>query len=197
MLLRKAVYPYEYLDSWERFNETTLPNKKAFYSKLYLEDITDKDYLHAQKAFEKLKLKILGEDHDIYVQSDKLLLADAFKNFRNKCSELHELDPSHFLTAPGLAWEACLKNTEVKLELLTDNDILMMIEKGIGGEICHTLYKYAKENNKYMKYYSKNFELSYLVYLDAKKLYGWAMFQNLPVDGFIWKIMYLNLMKSS
>ena len=84
LLLRKGIYPYEYIDSWERFNETTLPNKKAFYSKLYLEDITDEDYIHARKVFEELKLKNLGKYHDLYVQSNILLFADVFENFRNK-----------------------------------------------------------------------------------------------------------------
>ena len=96
LLLRKGVYPYEYMDSWERFNETSLPDKKAFYSELNLEDITDKDYAHAQKVFKELKLKNLGDYHDLYVQSDTLLLADVFENFRNKCIEIYELDPAHF-----------------------------------------------------------------------------------------------------
>ena len=130
-LLRKGVYPYEYMDSWERFAETLLPDKKAFYSELYLEDITDEDYTHAQKVFEELKLKNLGDYHDLYVQSDTLLLADVFENFRNKCIEIYELDPAHFLSAPGLAWQACLKKTGVELELLTDIDMLLMVEKGI------------------------------------------------------------------
>ena len=91
------------MDSWEKFNETTLPNKKAFYSKLYLQDITDEDYIHAQKVFQELKLKKLGEYHDLYAQSDTLLLADAFENFRNKCIEIYELDPAHFLSVTGSA----------------------------------------------------------------------------------------------
>ena len=98
LLLRKGVYPYEYMDSWERFNETTLPNKKAFYSRLY-QDITDEDYIHAQKVFEELKLKSFGEYHDLYVQSDTLLLADIFENFRNKFNEIYELNPAHFSCA--------------------------------------------------------------------------------------------------
>ena len=97
LLLRKGVYPYEYMDSWERFNETSLPDKKAFYSELNLEDITDKDYAHAQKVFEEFKLKNLGGDHDFYVQNDTLLLADVFENFRNTCIEIYELDLAHFL----------------------------------------------------------------------------------------------------
>ena len=112
LLLRKRVYPYEYMDSWERFNETSLPHKKAVYSELDLEDITDKDYAHAQKVFKELKLKNLGVHHDLYLQSDTLLLADVFENFRNKCIEIYELDSARFLSAPGLAWQACLKGQE-------------------------------------------------------------------------------------
>ena len=95
--------------SWERFDETSLPEKNVFYSELYLEDITDKDYGHAQKVFEEIKLKNLGNYHDLYLQSDTLLLADVFGNFRNKSIEIYELNPAHFLSAPGLAWQACLK----------------------------------------------------------------------------------------
>ena len=88
------------MDSWERFNETSLPDEKAFYSKLYLEDITDEDYAHAQKVFKVFKLKNLGDYHDLYLQSDTLLLVDVFENFRNKCIKLYELDPADFLSAP-------------------------------------------------------------------------------------------------
>ena len=119
--------------------------KKAFYSELYLEDITDKDYTHAQKVFEEFNLKNLGDYHDLYVQSDTLLLADVFENFRNKCIEIYELDPAHFLSAPGLAWQACLKKTGIRLELLTDIDMLLMVEKGARGGICHAIHRYAKE----------------------------------------------------
>ena len=160
--------------------------KKAFYSELNLEDVTDKDYAHAQKVFEELKLKNLGDYHNLYVQSDTLLLADVFENFRNKCIDIYELDPAHFLSAPGLAWQACFKKTEVKLELLTDIDMLLMVEKGIRDEICHAIYRYVKTNNKYMKNYDKNITSSYLMYLDANNLYGWAMSQKLPVNGFEW-----------
>ena len=129
MLLRKGISPYQYRDSWEKFNETTLSNKKAFDSKLNLEDITDKDYSHAQKVFEELKLKSLGDYHNFYVQSD----TDVFENFRNKCIEIHKLDPAYFLSAPRFAWQACLKKTEVELELLIKINILLMVEKGIRG----------------------------------------------------------------
>ena len=97
------------MDSWERFNETSLPDEKVFHSKLNLEDITDEDYAYAQKVWQVLEIKNLGEYHDLYVQSDTLLLADVFENFTNKCIKIYELDPAHFLSAPGIAWQACLK----------------------------------------------------------------------------------------
>ena len=131
MLLRKGVYPYEYMDSWEKFDENTLSPKEAFYSNLNLEDISDEDYAHAQKVWDVFEINNLGEYHDLYVQSDTLLLADVFENFRNMCLEIYELDPVYFVSAPGLAWQACLKKTGVKLELLTNYDMLLMVENGI------------------------------------------------------------------
>ena len=115
------------------------------------------------------------------------MLADVFEKSRNKYIEINELDPAHFLYAPELAWQACLKKTEVRLELLTDVDMLLMVEKGIIGGICHAIHRYAEANNKYMKNYDQNKELSYTQFLDANNFYGWAMSQKLPVDGFKWK----------
>ena len=162
------------MDSWEKFNEASLPNKESFYSELNKEGITDEDYVHAQKVWEVFKIKNLGKYHHLYVQSDTSLLADVFDNFRDRCINIYKLDPAHFLTAPGLAWQACLKKTKLKLELLTDNDMLMMVEKGIRGGMRNAIYRYATANNKYMKNYNKNIESSYLEYLDANNLYGWA-----------------------
>ena len=156
LLLRTGVYPYEYMDKWNRFNEESLPDKEYFYSELNKENITDEDYALAQKVWNMLNIKNLGEYHDLYVQSDTALLADVFENFRDKCIEIYALDPAHFLTAPGLAWQACLKKTEVELELLTDNDMLNLFEKGIRGGMCQASYRYVKANNKYMKNYDKN-----------------------------------------
>ena len=184
LLLIKAVYPYEYRDSWQKFDETSLPDKEAFFSNRHMEDITDVDYRHGKKVFKEFKLKHLGDYHDLYVQSDTLLLSDVFENFRNICIKVYELNPAHFLSAPGLAWQSCLKKTKIKLELLTDVDMLLMVEKGIRGGICHAIYRYAKANNKYMKNNNKYKEESFIQYLDANNLYGWGMSQKLPVSGF-------------
>ena len=104
LLLRKGVYPYEYMDNWERFDETSLPDEEPFYSSLNMENIDDIDYKHGNNVFKKFKFKNLGEYHDLYVQSDTLLLADVFENFRNMSIKVYELNPAHFLSLTGLAW---------------------------------------------------------------------------------------------
>ena len=186
LLLRKGVYPYEYMDNWSRFNEEELPDKSDFFSSLNMDEISDIDYRHAEKVFDKFCIKNLREYHDLYVHSDTLLLADVFENFRDTCIKVYGLDPAYFLSAPGLAWQACLRKTGVKLELLKDVDMLLMIEKGIRGGICHSIHRHAKANNKYMKDYDENKESSYIMYMDYNNLYGKAMSQKLTVDGFEW-----------
>ena len=186
MLLRKGVYPYVYIDEWDKFNEKVLPGKESFYSNLTLENISETDYAHANNVFKKFNINNLGEYHDLYVRSDTLLLADIFENFRQSCLENYELDPAHFVSLPGLAWQACLKKTNVELELLTDYDMLLMVEEGIRGGKCHAIQRYAKANNKYMKDYDRKKKSSYIQYLDVNNLYGKAMTEKLPVRGFGW-----------
>ena len=186
LLLRKGVYPYEYMDSWKKFEKESLPDKEYFYSELNKEHISDEDYARAHEVWNTSKIRNLGEYHDLYVQLDTALLADVLESFRDKCLEIYKLDPVYFLNAPGLTWRACLKKTQVKLELLTDNNMLMMFEKGIRGGMCQATYRYAKANNKCMKNYDKNKESSFLMYIDANNLYGWEMSKKLPVDGFKW-----------
>ena len=178
MLLRKGVYSV-------RFNETSLPPKKDFYSESALEDITNKNHEYAQKVFKEYCTDI-SDYHDFYVQTDTLLLSDVFEKFREDCIESYGLDSSYFYSEPGLAWQACLKKTGVKLELLTDIDMLLMNEKGIRGGMCQSTHRYAKGNNKYMKNYDEKIDSSYLTFLDPNNLYGWAMSQKLPVNGFMW-----------
>ena len=172
------------MDDWEKFSET--PEEEDFYSHLNMEDITDADYTHAKRVCKDFEIKNLAEYHDLYVQSNILLLADVFENFRNMYVKIYELDPAKFLSAPGLAWYAAVKKTKVKLDPLTDTDMLLMVEKCIRGGTCHPLYRYAKANNKYMADYDKSKESSYIQYWDANNLYGWAMLQKLPVNNFEW-----------
>ena len=123
---------------------------------------------------------------------DTFLLADVLEKFRDKCIEIYGLDSFHFYSVPGLAWQACLKKTDVRLELLTDYQMLLIIEEGIRGGMCESTHRYAKANNRYIKNYDKKIESSYLTYLDANNLYEWAMSQKLPVNGFMWYNEYLS-----
>ena len=136
--------------SWVKFKETQLPLKKAFHSKLNMSDISDENYEHAQRVWKEFDMKNLGEYHDLYLKTDVILLSNVFKASRNTCLKHYSLDPAHFYTSPGLAWQACLKKTGVKLELLTNPDMLLMFERRIRGGITQAVHRYAKANNKYM-----------------------------------------------
>ena len=133
---------------------------------------------------EHFNISNLGEYHDLYVKLDTALRTDVFENFRDKHMEIDKLDPAYFLSTPGLSWWACLKKTGVKLELLTNENMFLTYEEGIRGGICNKVHSYAEANNKYMKNYDKNKESSFLKYVDANNLYGWAMSKRLSVDGF-------------
>ena len=152
LLVRKGVYPYEYMDSLETLKETKLPLKEAFYSRLNDEDISDEDYEHAIKVWKTFGMKTLQDYHDLYNEADVLLLADVFENFRDICIKNYKLDPGHYYTAPGLAWDAALKVTKVELELLSDIDVLLMVEKGIRGGVSMISNRYGKANNKYIPF---------------------------------------------
>ena len=187
LVKRKGVYPYEYMDSLKRFKENKLPPKEAFYSRLTGEGISDEDLKHAEKVWKVFGMKTLQDYHDLYNVTDVLLLADVFENFRNVCMENYKLDPAHYFTAPGLAWDACLKITDVELELLSDIDMLLMIEKGIRGGVSMISNRHAKANNKYMGESFIDTMISiYIMYLDANNLYGWVMSKPLPTHGFEW-----------
>lgn len=186
LLLRKQVYPYEYFDDESKFEQQQLPPISAFYSTLSGEGISDEDYTHAQTVWKIFNIQNLGQYHDLYVLTDVLALADVFENFRDICLNYYGLDAAHFYTSPGLAWQAALKMTGVRLELLTDIDMHLFIEKGLRGGISMICHRYAKANNKYMPKYDPSQESSHLAYLDANNLYGWGMSQALPVEEFRW-----------
>ena len=187
MLLKKGVYPYEYMDSFERFHEAQLPEKEKFYSSLSGKGITDEEYGHAKKVWGTFGCRNLGDYHDLYVATDTLLLADMFENFRKVCLEKYGLDPAHYYSAPGLSWDALLKKTGVELELLTDLDMHLFIERGMRGGISMASKRYAKANNPRVEGYDPTQPTNYITYLDANNLYGWAMNLPLPKSGFHWK----------
>ena len=187
LIKRKGFYPYEYMNTEERFKETKLPPKKAFYSRLSGKGITKGDYKHALNVWNVFNMKTFLDYHELYNETDVLLLADVFENFRDLCLKIYGLDPTHYFTAPGLAWDACLKITKVELELLSDPDKLLMFERCIRGGISMISNRYGKANNKYMKRgFNINNLITFLMYLDANNLYGCAMSMKLPTHGFKW-----------
>ena len=186
LLKQKGFFPYDYMDSIEKLKDTKPPLKEAFYSKLTGKGINNYNYNHVLNVWKTFKMKTFKEYLELYNITDVLLLADVFENFRDICLKNYGLDPVYYYTAPGLAWDAMLKMTKINLELLSDVDKLLMIEKGIRGGISIISNRYGKANNKYMADFNKKEPSKYLMYLDANNLYGWAMSQKLPVHSFKW-----------
>ena len=185
LLKQKGVYCYEYTDNWDKYKETKLPTKEKFYSSLNDTNISDDDY-RALEIWDKFNCKNLGEYSDLYLKTDVCLLADVFENFRNTCLTYYKLDPTHYFSSPGLAWDAMLKMTKVKLDLITDIDMENMVQLGMRGGVSTINHRHEKANNRYMKTHEKDKEESYIMYLDANNLYGWAMSQKLPTGKFKW-----------
>ena len=187
ILKQKGFYPYEYMDSIEKFNDRKPPPQEAFYSKLSGRGISEKNYNHVWNVWNTFNMETLLEYHELYNITDVLLLADVFENFRDICLKIYGLDPVYYFTAPGLAWDACLKMTNIDLELLSDPNMLLMFEKGIRGGISIISNRYGEANNKYMgRGFNKNKPSKYLMYLDENNLYGCAMSMKLPTHGFKW-----------
>ena len=175
------------MTNWDKFKETKLPPREAFYSKLNMAGVREEDYEHANRVWKEFGLKDLGEYHDLYLKTDVILLANVFEAFRKVCLKKYGLDPTHFYTAPGLAWKACLKKTRIRLELLLNPDMLLMFKRGIRGGITQSVNRWAKANNPYMgSEFDPDEKTNYLQYLNANNLYGWAMSQPLPTRGFCW-----------
>ena len=186
LVKRKGVYPYDYMNCFERLAETSLPPIECWYSKLNDENISARDYAHSHKVWEQFDMHSLRDYHDLYQETDVLLLADVFEEFRDVCLKNYQLDPAWYYTSPGLAWDACLKMTKVILELLHDQDMLLMVEKGIRGGVSMISTRQGVANNKYMEEYDPSLPSKYITYLDANNLYGWAMSKKLPTHGFRW-----------
>ena len=181
LLTDKGVYPYDYMTDMTKFNDTQLPSKEAFYSKLTEEGIKDTEYERALKIWDHFKHKNLGQYHDLYLQTDVLLLTDVFENSRKKCLEDYQLDPAHYITSPNFSWDAMLLRTGIQLDLIHDEEIYKMIERGLRGGMTQVSVRKVEANNKYMKdIYDKEKDTSYILLLDCNNLYGSAMSMNLP-----------------
>ena len=187
LIKQKGFYPYEYMDTEEKFNEPNPPPQKVFFSKLTGKGISNKNYSHVLNVWNSFNMETMKDYHKLYNETDVLLLADVFENFRNLCLKIYGLDPVYYYTAPGLAWDACLKMTNINLELLSDPNMLLMFEKGIRGGISIISNRYGEANNKYMgNRFNKNELSKYLMDLDANNLYGCAMSEKLPIHSFKW-----------
>ena len=156
LLKKKGVFPYEFMIGFDKLLAIELPPKKDFYSKLNDEHISNEQYEHAQKVWKEFNCKTMRDYHDLYLKTDVLLLTDVMENYRDVCITNYGLDPLWYYTAPGLAWDAALKISGVKLELLTDPNMYLMVEAGIRGGISTITKRYAKANNPYMGTYNPN-----------------------------------------
>ena len=172
------------MTDFEKLNVNKLPPKSKFYSRLNDSNITDEEYEHAQNVWKEFNCKTMRDYHDLYLKTDVLLLSDVMENYRNVCINNYGLDPLWYYTAPGLAWDAALKISKIGLELITNPDMYLLVENGIRGGISTIMKRYAKANNPYVNDFHPEKENTYIQYLDANNLYGWAMSQPLPVDGF-------------
>ena len=186
LLKQKGFFPYEYMDKIEKLKDTKPPPQEVFYSKLSGKGINKSCYYHVLNVWKSFNMKTFKDYLKLYNIADVLQLADVFENFRDICLKNYGLDPVYYYTAPGLAWDAMLKMTNINLELLNNVDMLLMIEKGIRGGISIISNRYGKANNKYMKDFNQMEPSKYLMYVDANNLYGCAMSQKLPIHSFKW-----------
>ncbi|KFM71739.1 hypothetical protein X975_17934, partial [Stegodyphus mimosarum] len=186
LLLRKGIYPYDYMDDMQKFEDKFLPPREKFFNLLNEQHVTENDYEHAKNVWNTFDIENMGEYSDLYVKTDVLLLCDVFEQFRSLCLKTYELDPAWYFTAPGLSWDAMLKCTQVEIELFVDYDMLLFIEQGIRGGVSQCSKRYSRANHKYMNEHDDKKESLFLVYLDANNLYGWAMSQKLPLKNYQW-----------
>jgi hypothetical protein len=175
------------MTSIDKLREDKLPGKEDFYSTLYEIDVTDEDYERAKKVRYHFNMKTMRDYHDLYLETDVLLLADIFESVRKTCLKNYNLDPAHYLSASGLSWDAFLKRSRAEIELISYMDMFRFFEKGMGGGVSYIAYRYARANNKYMSTYDKAKPSNYLMYHDGNNLYGWAMSQLLPIGDFKWE----------
>ena len=178
------MYPYDYMDNVDRFGETELPPQEAFHNKLSGDSCADAEYAHAVNIWEAFNCETMGDYHETYLQLDVLLLADFFEKFRRTRLEFYKLDPVHYYTTPGLAWDAALRMSRVTLELINDRNVYDVVDAGICGGVSMITTRHAKANNPSLPSYDAGLPKQDFIYLDANNLYGHAMSQYLPTGGF-------------
>ncbi|XP_074036831.1 uncharacterized protein [Leptinotarsa decemlineata] len=186
LMRQKGVFPYSFIDSLDKLNYSSIPSKADFFDKLNERHISDNEYDRVKQVWKTFNCRDLGEYSDIYLKSDVLLLCDIFENFRNMSLSTYKLDPAHYFTSPGLSWDAMLKYTGIKLELLTDIDMVHFFQKGIRGGVSQCSERQHIANNQFLPNYNPNEASSFIMYLDATNLYGHSMSQSLPFGGFTW-----------
>ena len=187
LLYQKGKFPYEYMDCWERFSETSLPPMERFDSSLKHTKCTQEEYIFAKKVWTEFNCNTMKDYQDLYLKTDVILLADIFENFRKFSMENYKLDPVHYVSSPQLSWDAMLLYTEVRISLMHDPAMFHMVDSGIRGGVAMIVKRYAKANNPEMgEEYKPDERLSYIVYVDANNLYGWAMSQSLPIEEYTW-----------
>jgi hypothetical protein len=183
----KGIFPYEYMTDLCKLDDNRLPPIEAFYSSLTKSGVTEAEYTHAQRVWTAFNMTSMRDYQNVYVTSDVLLLADVFEAFRRMSLKEYKLDPAHFYTTPGLSFQACLKMTGVHLELLTDHNMLLMVENGIRGGTSMISCRESTANNKYVpETFDSARDSTYIAYLDANNLYGYAMSCPLPVGEYTW-----------
>lgn len=187
LLRRKGVYPYSHVTEARTLEETDLPPKEAFFNDLSQEHVSDEDYSHARRVWERFGMRDMGDYHDLYLKTDVLLLADVFENFRSLCLDTYKLDPAHYVSAPSLSWDSMLKSTKVQLELITDPTMFLFVEAGMRGGVSSIHHREARANNPHLGMdWDPETPTSYITCWDANNLYGWAMSQALPIERFGW-----------
>ena len=186
LVKKKGIFPYDFLDHIHKLKHRKFPSRKKFFNTLADTECTKKDYKHAKRVWKTFKCKSFEDYHDIYLKTDVVLLADFFEQFRNTCLKSYGLDAAHYFSAPGLAWDSALKMTKIKLELIDNEEMHSYLERSIRGGICMITKRQAKANNPGCKIFDPTKPITYLIYLDANNLYGWAMSQSMPTHQFQW-----------
>ena len=186
LVSRKGVFPYEWFDCLDKLDATRLPPKEEFWSELNLQHVSDQDYEHAQRVWNVFEMKTFREYLQLYLETDVDHLVDVFERFRDVCMQNYGLDPAWYYTAPGLSWDAMLKITKLELDPIVDPDMLMFFERQVREGVSMITTRHAEANNKYMKGYDEGKASSFIEYLDADNIYGYAMSQPLLVDKFKW-----------